>query len=78
MSDSLNNINPIDLYDPKDSLIMKQETETPLTANIYEIARFVDSLKSKYIDIPEDTLTMGIYGYMSEIGIIMVGINNDN
>lgn len=69
MADSLNNINPIDLYDPKDSLIMKQETETPLTANIYEIARFIDSLKFKYIDIPEDTLTMGIYGYMSEIGI---------
>lgn len=68
MSESLVNINPTDLEDPKDSLIIEEETESPLSTNIYEIAGFVDALKKKYIDIPYDTLSMGIFGYISELG----------
>lgn len=65
MSESLININPADLQDPKDSIIIKEDTEGTVSTNIYELAKFVDSLKAKYIDIPEDTLTMGIFGYIS-------------
>lgn len=68
MSESLININPADLQDPKDSIIIKEDTEGTVSTNIYELAKFVDSLKAKYIDIPEDTLTMGIFGYISELG----------
>lgn len=42
-------------------------TNMTLTTDIYDIEAYVDAIKSKYIDIPEDTLTMGIYGYLSEI-----------
>ena len=42
-------------------------TDYKLSTDIYDIERFVDAIKAKYIDIPEDTLTMGIYGYLSEI-----------
>lgn len=38
-----------------------------LSTNIYDIAPYVDAIKAKYIDIPEDTLAMGIYGYLNEI-----------
>lgn len=43
------------------------KTDYKLSTDIYDIERFVDAIKAKYIDIPEDTLTMGIYGYLSEI-----------
>ena len=68
MADSLNNINPRDLTDVKDSLIIQDQTTGPLTTNIYEIASYVDALKAKYIDLPYDTLSLGIFGYISEIG----------
>ena len=69
MADSLNNINPRDLADVKDSLIIQDQTTSPLTTNIYETASFIDSLKSKYFDgIPKDTLSMGIFGFISEMG----------
>lgn len=68
MADSTLNINPLDLKDPKDSLIIQEETGSPLSTNIYDIAKYVDALKSKYIDIPDDTLTMGLFGYISELG----------
>lgn len=45
---------------------MSKDT-TVLTSDVYDIASYVDAIKAKYIDIPEDTLTMGIYGYLSEI-----------
>ena len=38
-----------------------------LTPDIYEISELVDSIKAKYIDLPEDTLMMGMYGYLSEL-----------
>lgn len=37
------------------------------TTDIYQIAGIIESIKNKYIDIPEDTLVMGIYGYLNEI-----------
>lgn len=69
MSESTININVNDLKDPKDSLTIQEETSSLLTNNIYEISSYVDSLKEKYFaDIPEDTLAMGIFGYISELG----------
>lgn len=39
-----------------------------ISSDIYDIADFVDSIKKNYIeDETEDTLMMGIYGYMSAI-----------
>ena len=69
MSDSLNNINPRDLADVKDSLIIQEQTTGPLTTKIYDIAAYVDALKRKYIDAPEDALSVGIFGFISEMGI---------
>lgn len=68
MSDNINNVNPIDLEDPKDSLAIEEDTNAVMSSNIYEIAKFIDKIKEKYIDIPNDVLTMGLYGYISELG----------
>lgn len=38
-----------------------------LSTDIYKITNFVDKLKAKYIDIPEETAYLGIYGYLSSI-----------
>jgi hypothetical protein len=38
-----------------------------LSTDIYQISRYVESLKKKYIDIPEDTLYLGVYGYISSV-----------
>lgn len=38
-----------------------------MTPDIYLASNFVDQLKAKYIDIPEDTMYLGIYGYLSSI-----------
>jgi hypothetical protein len=46
---------------------MADSNSTTTSTDIYQIASFVDNIKAKYIDIPEDTLTMGIYGYLSEM-----------
>ena len=53
MADSLNNINPRDLTDVKDSLIIQDQTTGPLTTNIYEIASYVDALKAHKLAIRE-------------------------
>ena len=69
MADSLNNINPRDLADVKDSLIIQDQTSGPLTTNIYEISNYVDTIKKKYMgNIPEDALSMGVFGFISEMG----------
>ena len=38
-----------------------------LNTDIYKVSEFIDKLKAKYIDIPEDTLVLGVYGYLSSI-----------
>ena len=38
-----------------------------LSTDNYDIAVICEYLKQKYSDIPEDTLTMGIFGYFSEM-----------
>ena len=38
-----------------------------LTTDIYDIEELVNGIKAKYIDIPDDTLSIGIYGYLTEI-----------
>lgn len=43
-------------------------SDSVLSSDIYDIADFVDAIKKKYVeDETEDTLMMGIYGYMSAI-----------
>lgn len=43
-------------------------TDTSVTSvDIYQIVSVIEAIKAKYIGIPEDTLTMGIFGYLSEI-----------
>lgn len=43
-------------------------TDTTISStDIYKINQFVDQVKAKYIDIPEDTLVLGVYGYLSAI-----------
>ena len=37
------------------------------TTDIYQIASVVESIKNKYIEVPEDALVMGVYGDLNEI-----------
>ena len=46
---------------------MALEYEKVLDTDIYNAARLVGKLKQKYIDINEDTLFLGIYGYLQSI-----------
>lgn len=46
---------------------MAGENTNLVTTDIYKITNFIDSIKAKYIDIPEDTLMLGVYGYLSSI-----------
>lgn len=46
---------------------MALENTNISTTDLYKINMFVDSIKSKYIDIPEDTLVMGTYGYLGSV-----------
>lgn len=41
--------------------------DSSITTDIYDAMAFVEAIKAKHIDIPEETLAMGIYGYLSEI-----------
>lgn len=38
-----------------------------INSDIYKVSDFVDQLKAKYIDVPEETMYLGIYGYLSSI-----------
>lgn len=38
-----------------------------MSSDIFLATKFVDKLKAKYIDIPEDTLLLSMYGYLSAI-----------
>lgn len=42
-------------------------TTVTASADLYNIYTFVEAIKAKFIDVPEDTLAMGIYGYLSEM-----------
>lgn len=46
---------------------MALETTDIVSTDIYRINEFIDSIKAKYIDIPEDTLMLGVYGYLSAV-----------
>ena len=46
---------------------MALETTDLVSTDIYRINEFIDEIKSRYIDIPEDTLMLGIYGYLSSV-----------
>lgn len=38
-----------------------------MSTDVYKIAEFVESIKAKYIDIPEDTLALGVFGFISSM-----------
>jgi len=38
-----------------------------LSTDVFSIASFVESVKKRYIDIPEETLYLGVYGFMSNM-----------
>ena len=40
---------------------------TNYSSDIYSIAQYIEQIKSRYIEEPEDTLSMGIFGYLEEI-----------
>lgn len=46
---------------------MALETTDIVSTDIYRINEFIDSIKTRYIDIPEDTLLLGVYGYLSAV-----------
>ncbi len=46
---------------------MASELTNIMSQDIYSVTRFIDKLKAKYIDISEDTLFLGIYGYLSAV-----------
>lgn len=46
---------------------MALETTNLASTDIYRINEFIDEIKSRYIDIPEDTLMLGVYGYLSSV-----------
>ena len=47
------------------------DTSTPttykLSTDIFSISEYVESIQKKYIDIPEDTLYLGVYGFLSNM-----------
>ena len=44
---------------------MSDTTTNILSSDIYKISSYVDAIKAKYVDIPEDTLFLGVFGYLS-------------
>ena len=43
-----------------------------LSSDLYDIYTLMEVLKQKYTDIPEETLTMGLYGYFTEVHSIIL------
>lgn len=48
-------------------MAIENTTLSNISTDIYRIAEFVESIKAKYIDIPEDTLALGVYGFLSSM-----------
>jgi len=46
---------------------MAAETTNLLTTDVYLAHQFVNDLKERYVDISEDTLFLGMYGYLSSV-----------
>ena len=46
---------------------MASELTNVMSQDIFSVTKFIDKLKAKYIDISEDTLFLGVYGYLSAI-----------
>ena len=46
---------------------MASETTDIMSTDVYLATQFVNKLKEKYIDIPEETLYLGIYGYLTSV-----------
>lgn len=46
---------------------MAYHTTNIVSTDIYKVTNFIDKIKEKYIDIPEDTLVLGVYGYLASV-----------
>ena len=46
---------------------MASETTNVLSQDIFQVSNFLEAIKQKYIDISEDTLYLGVYGYLSSV-----------
>lgn len=46
---------------------MAIEQTNVISTDIYRNTEFIESIKKKYIDIPEDTLFLGVFGYLSSV-----------
>ena len=46
---------------------MASETTDIMSTDVYLATQFVNKLKERYIDIPEETLYLGIYGYLTSV-----------
>ena len=46
---------------------MAYYTTNVVSTDIYKVTGFIEQLKAKYVDIPEDTLVLGVYGYLNNV-----------
>lgn len=46
---------------------MASENTNILSTDIFQASNFIEAIKRKYIDISEDTLYLGVYGYFSSV-----------
>lgn len=46
---------------------MAADTTTIVSTDIYKLTKFVENVKSRFMDIPDETLYLGMYGYLSSI-----------
>lgn len=51
---------------------IKDTSSTEISTDIYKIAEFVESIKAKYVDVPEETLVLGVYGFLSSMFINLI------
>ena len=46
---------------------MASNNTSVVSTDIYKLTQFVEGIKSKYIDIPDETLYLGVFGYLNAI-----------
>ena len=46
---------------------MASDSTSVVSTDIYKLTQFVEQVKAKYIDVPDETLYLGIFGYLNAI-----------
>ena len=46
---------------------MASNSTSVVSTDIYKLTQFVEQVKAKYIDVPDETLYLGIFGYLNAI-----------